>query len=115
MLPPKLVRRLALAPLVVVITACLVVLTPAVALLSAASGMVRRLTGRGHRSRLLRVVLLALTWSAGETATLTVLLGLWIVSGFGGRFDTEPYRARHYAVMEWFLNLIYRQARRAWR
>jgi 1-acyl-sn-glycerol-3-phosphate acyltransferase len=113
MLPPKLVRRLALAPLVVVITACLVVLTPAVALLSAASGMVRRLTGRGHRSRLLRVVLLALTWSAGETATLTVLLGLWIVSGFGGRFDTEPYRARHYAVMEWFLNLIYRQARRA--
>jgi 1-acyl-sn-glycerol-3-phosphate acyltransferase len=110
MLPPKLVRRLALAPLVVVIAACLVVLTPGVALLSAASGLVRRLTGRGHRSRPLRAVLLALTWSIGETAALTVLLGLWIVSGFGGRLDTEPYRTRHYAVMEWFLNLIYRQA-----
>jgi 1-acyl-sn-glycerol-3-phosphate acyltransferase len=113
MLPPRLIRRLALVPLVVVIAACLVVLTPPVALLSAAFELVRRLTGRGRRPRLLRVVFLALTWSIGETATLTVLLGLWIVSGFGGRLDTEPYRTRHYAVMEWFLNLIYRVARRA--
>jgi 1-acyl-sn-glycerol-3-phosphate acyltransferase len=111
-LPPRLIRRLALVPLVVVIAGCLVVLTPAVALLSAASGLVRRLTGHGRRHRLLRVVALALTWSVGETAALTVLLALWIVSGFGGRLDTEPYRSRHYAVMEWFLNLIYRQARR---
>ena len=37
MLPPRLIRRLALVPLVVVIAACLVVLTPPVALLSAAS------------------------------------------------------------------------------
>jgi 1-acyl-sn-glycerol-3-phosphate acyltransferase len=112
MLPPRLIRRLALVPLVVVIAACLVVLTPAVALLSTASGLVRRLTGRGRRHRLLRVVFLALTWSVGETAALTVLLALWIVSGFGGRLDTEPYRTRHYAVMQRFLNLIYRQARR---
>ncbi len=113
MLPPRLIRRLALVPLVVVIAACLVVLTPPVALLSAVSGLVKRLTGRGHRPRLPRVVFLALTWSVGETAALTVLLSLWIVSGFGGRLDTEPYRTRHYAVMEWFLNLIYRVARRA--
>src|ERR1700742_4830606 len=113
MLPPKLVRRLALAPLVVVIAACLVVLTPAVAVLSVASALVRRLTGRGHRSRPLRVVFLALTWSVGETAALTVLLGLWIVSGFGGRFDTEPYRTPHYAIMGGVLPLIRRVARRA--
>src|ERR1700728_3606168 len=113
MLPPKLVRRLALGPLVVVIAACLVVLTPAVAVLSAASALVRGLTGHGHRSRLLRVVLLALTWSIGETAALTVLLGLWIVSGFGGRLDTEPYPTRPYGGMEWVLHLIYRHGRRA--
>src|SRR6202034_1348807 len=112
MLPPTLVRRFALVPLVVVITACLVALTPLVALASLASALVRRWTGHGHRSRPLRVAWLALTWSVGEMAALTVLLGLWIVSGFGGRLDTEPYRTRHYAVMEWFLNLIYRQARR---
>ena len=113
MLPPRLIRRLLLAPLVVVIAAGLVVLTPAVALLSATFNLIRRLTGRGHRSRLLRVVFLALTWSLGETAALTALLGLWIASGFGGRLDAEPYRTRHYAVMGWFLDLIYREARRA--
>jgi hypothetical protein len=113
MLPPTLVRRFALVPLVVVIAACLVALTPLVALASLASALVRRWTGHGHRSRPLRVAWLALTWSVGEMAALTVLLCLWIVSGFGGRLDTEPYRSRHYAVMERFLNQIYRAAERA--
>jgi 1-acyl-sn-glycerol-3-phosphate acyltransferase len=113
MLPPTLVRRFALVPLVVVIAACLVALTPLVALASLASALVRRWTGHGHRSRPLRVAWLALTWSVGEMAVLTVLLCLWIVSGFGGRLDTEPYRTRHYAVMERFLNQIYRAAERA--
>jgi Acyltransferase len=113
MLPPTLVRRLALVPLVVVIAACLVALTPLVALASWASALVRRWTGHGHRSRPLRVAWLALTWSVGEMAALTMLLCLWIVSGFGGRLDTEPYRTRNYAVMERFLNQIYRAAERA--
>ena len=113
MLPPTLVRRFALVPLVVVIAACLVALTPLVALASWASALVRRWTGHGHRSRPLRVAWLALTWSVGEMAALTVLLCLWIVSGFGGRLDTEPYRTRHYAVMERFLSQIYRAAERA--
>jgi 1-acyl-sn-glycerol-3-phosphate acyltransferase len=59
------------------------------------------------------VAWLALTWSVGEMAALTVLLCLWIASGFGGRLDTEPYRARHYAVMARFLDQIYRAAERA--
>jgi 1-acyl-sn-glycerol-3-phosphate acyltransferase len=113
MLPPTLVRRFALVPLVVVIAACLVALTPLVALASWASALVRRWTGHGHRSRPLRVAWLALTWSVGEMAALTVLLCLWIASGFGGRLDTEPYRARHYAVMARFLDQIYRAAERA--
>ena len=113
MLPPRLIRRLLLAPLVVVIAAGLVVLTPPVAVLTATFSLIRRWTGRGRRPRLLRVVFLALTWSIGETAALTALLGLWIASGFGGRLDAEPYRTRHYEVMRWFLDLIYRVARRA--
>jgi Acyltransferase len=115
MLPPRLIRRLLLAPLVVVIAAGLVVLTPAVAVLSAAFNLIRRGTGIGRppRGRLLRVVFLFLAWSVGETAALTALLGLWVASGFGGRLDTEPYRTRHYAVMGWYLNLAYRATRRA--
>jgi 1-acyl-sn-glycerol-3-phosphate acyltransferase len=41
------------------------------------------------------------------------MLGLWIGSGFGGRLATEPYQARHYEIMRWFLDLIYRVAQRA--
>ena len=115
MLPPVLVRRLVLAPLVIVIAGALAALTPAVAVLNAAYDLVRRRTSPGHvrRSRALRVLCLALAWSAGETAALTALLGLWIASGFGGRLDTEPYQARHYGVMRWFLDLVYRVAQRA--
>jgi hypothetical protein len=115
MLPPRLVRRLILVPLVIVITAGLAILTPLVALLSAALNLVRRpiRTGRAPRSRTLRVACLALGWSAGETAALTVLLCLWIASGFGGRLYTESYQARHYGLMRWFLDLIYRVAQRA--
>jgi 1-acyl-sn-glycerol-3-phosphate acyltransferase len=109
------VRRLVLAPLVIVISAGLAAATPAVALLSAAFTLVRWRTrpGRPRRARVVRVVFLALAWSAGETAVLTVLLCLWIASGFGGRLDTEPYQARHYAIMRWFLDLVYRAAERA--
>jgi hypothetical protein len=114
-MPPTLIRRLLLVPLVVVIGCALAALTPPVALLSWAFGLLRRRdrAGRVHHSRLLRMIILGLVWAAGETTALTVFLGLWIVSGFGGRLDTEPYQARQYAVVTWFLNLVYRVALRA--
>jgi 1-acyl-sn-glycerol-3-phosphate acyltransferase len=100
-----------MAPLVVAIAAALAVLTPALALLSAAFNLVRQGSGRVDRMRTVRVASFALAWFLGETAALAVLLCLWIASGFGGRLDTEPYQSRHYAVMRWFLDLIYRTAR----
>jgi 1-acyl-sn-glycerol-3-phosphate acyltransferase len=114
MLPPAPIRRLLLAPLVVVIGVALAALTPPVALFSWIAGLVRRhdRDGQVRHSRLLRLIFFGLAWSAGETAALMVFLGLWIASGFGGRLDTEPYQARHYAVMKWFLDLIYRAAER---
>ena len=53
MLPPRLIRRLVLVPLVIVIAAGLAALTPLVALLSAVFSLVRRRTmpGRVSRSR----------------------------------------------------------------
>jgi hypothetical protein len=109
MLPPRLVRRMIAAPLVVGIAAALAVLAPPVAILSLAVNLVRRRTGR---MRLLRVVCFALVWFVGETAALAVFGCLWIVSGFGGRLDTEPYQSRHYGVMRRFLGLLYRTAER---
>jgi 1-acyl-sn-glycerol-3-phosphate acyltransferase len=109
MLPPRLVRRLIAVPLVVAIAAALAVLAPAVAILSLAFNLVRRRSGR---MRLLRLVCFALVWFLGETAALAVFGCLWIVSGFGGRLDTEPYQSRHYGVLRRLLGLMYRTAER---
>ena len=114
MLPPTPIRRLLLVPLVVLIAGAMAALTPPVALLSVAFSQLKRRTrpGRPRRSRLLRVIILGLAWSTGEIAALTVFLCLWLVSGFGGRLDTEPYQARQYGIMRRFLDLIYRVAGR---
>ena len=37
----------------------------------------------------------AVVWLTAEIVTLLVLLGLWIVRGFGGRLHREPYQSRH--------------------
>jgi 1-acyl-sn-glycerol-3-phosphate acyltransferase len=114
MLPPRVIRRLVLTPLVVVIAGAMIALAPAVALLTVVFNLIRRRTKRERprRMRALRVVCFALVWALGETAALTVMLLLWIASGFGGRLDTEPYQSRHYGVMRRFLDLIYRTAER---
>ncbi len=113
MLPPSAVRRLVLVPLVVVIAAALAVLAPPLAVFSAAYAMIRKSrTGRAHRMRMLRLVCFALVWFLAETAALAVFGCLWIVSGFGGRLDTEPYQSRHFAIMRWLLALMYHAAQR---
>src|ERR1700690_3720252 len=105
MLPPRLIRRLVLAPLVVVLALAFIVLSPFLALLALVSGLAAR--SRPGRMRSLRLTCFALIWFIAETATLFGLLGLWIVSGFGGRLRTEPYQTRHYAVVRWFLDVMY--------
>ena len=106
MLPPRLIRRLLLAPLTIVIAVALVVLFPLLALVAAAFGLIK--LSRPGRMRGLRVLCFAVVWLAAETLALSSCLGLWVASGFGGRLRTEPYTRRHYAVLRWFLGLMYR-------
>jgi 1-acyl-sn-glycerol-3-phosphate acyltransferase len=110
MLPPRPVRRLVLAPLAVVVAVAVVVLSPLLALMMLIFGLVGR--SRPGRMRGLRLLYFALVWLTAETATLFMCLGLWVASGFGGRLQTEPYRVRHYAIMRWFLEKLYRTATR---
>ena len=105
MLPPRLIRRLVLAPLVVVLALAFIVLSPFLALLALVFGLAA--WSRPGRMRSLRLTCFALVWFIAETATLFGLLGLWIVAGFGGRLRTEPYQSRHYAVVRWFLDVMY--------
>ena len=64
--------------------------------------------------RSLRLVGFVLVWFVAESMALLMLAGLWVVAGFGGRLRTEPYQSRHYAVMRWFLDLMYRGAERTY-
>jgi 1-acyl-sn-glycerol-3-phosphate acyltransferase len=107
-LPPRPVRRIVLAPLVVALAVALLVLFPLLGLVLGALGL-----ARSGRLRAFRLLCFGLIWLLAETAALFMCLGLWIASGFGGRkLRDEPYRRRHYAVMRWFLDLLYRGATR---
>jgi 1-acyl-sn-glycerol-3-phosphate acyltransferase len=110
MLPPRLVRRMVLAPLAIVIAIAVVVVFPLVFALT----MIFELMARRRRGRMrgLRLLLFCLIWLTAETAALFMCLALWVVSGFGGRLRTEPFQSRHYAIMKWFLDSVYRAATR---
>jgi hypothetical protein len=112
MLPPRLIRRLVLAPLVIVIAFGFIVLSPFLALLALVFGLLGR--ARAGHMRSLRLTGFALVWFVAETIALIALAGLWVVSGFGGRLRTEPYQSRHYGVMRWFLDAMYRGAERTY-
>ena len=112
MLPPRVIRRLVLAPLVIVIACGFIVLSPFLALLALVFGLLAR--SRAGHMRSLRLVGFMLVWFVAETVTLVVLAGLWLVSGFGGRMRTEPYQSRHYAVMRRLLDTLYEGAERTY-
>jgi 1-acyl-sn-glycerol-3-phosphate acyltransferase len=112
MLPPTLIRRLVLAPMVLVICLGFIVLSPFLALLALVFGLLAR-SRTGHM-RSLRLVGFALTWFVAESLALVALTGLWVISGFGGRLRTEPYQSRHYGVMRWFLDTLYEGAERTY-
>ncbi len=111
MLPPRLIRRMVLAPLAVVVALAVVVLFPLLAAVTLIFGWLSRT--RRSRTRALRLLFFALIWLFAETSALFMCLGLWVASGFGGRLRTEPFQVRHYAVMRWFLDSIYNAARRS--
>lgn len=105
MLPPRILRRLLLAPLLLALTVAVIVTLPPLVLVAAAVSP--WLPGRW---RALRLLWFALVWLVLESAALFACLGLWITSGFGGRLRSEPYQHRHYAIMRWFLDVMYQVA-----
>ena len=112
MLPPRLVRRLVLAPMVIVLALGLIVLSPLLFVLALLFGLAGLL--RAGRMRNLRLVSFLVVWLTAELVALVMLFGLWVVSGFGGRLHTEPYQSRHYAIVRWFLDALYRGAERTY-
>ena len=97
MLPPRVIRRLVLAPLVIVIACGFIVLSPLLALLALMFGLLAR--SRAGHLRSLRLVGFHAGLVRGRDGGTGGAGRAVVVSGFGGRMRTEPYQSRHYAVM----------------
>ena len=107
MLPPLVVRRLVLAPSVVVLTVLAFTGLPVLLLVAAAASTV--LPGRWRPLRLLWMVLLYLVL---ESVALVVLFALWVASGFGWRIRSPRFQRAHYAIVRWYLQVLFWECRR---
>ncbi|GAA2900842.1 lysophospholipid acyltransferase family protein [Streptosporangium fragile] len=103
MLPPRIIRRLVLAPLVIVLTVVAVVTLPVWLLVVAAASL--RLPPPQRRGT--RLVWFAVAWLTLESMALAACLGLWVACGFGGRLHRDEHQERHYALIRWFLSRVY--------
>ncbi len=106
----SLVRRVVLAPAVVVLVGLLFVLLPL--WLIAAAALSPLLRGRWRALRLLWIFVLYLTC---ESLMLVVLFGLWLASGFGWRIRTPYFEGIHYDLVQGVMWVFFREARRVLR
>src|SRR5260370_13242051 len=104
--PPRLIRRLVLAPLAVVVAIAVAVLFPLLAVLTWIVGLLRR--PGTSRNRPLRLLFFALVWLFADTSALFMCLGLWIASGFGGALGNAPYQTRPQRVLALVLEPCHR-------
>lgn len=99
--PPRVLRRLVLAPLVALVDALLILASPVLVIVAALASPF--FGGR----RPLRVALIVLAFATRHLAAMAACLMLWVAGGFGWKTRTEPMQRAHYAVMRWFVAGIY--------
>ncbi len=107
-LPPRIVRRLVLAPLA--LTLCVVLVGVSPLLFAAAAIADLFLPGRFRTVRLLAFVI---GYLALEIVGIVWMFVLWIASGFGVTIRGPAMQNAHYSFMRWWLLRINSIARRA--
>jgi len=100
-MPPLVVRRAILAPVVLLVETVLILMSP---VLLALAVLTSPLFGRWRPLRMLTIVISFVVHHAGASLAC---LWLWVASGFGRRLATEPVQRAHYAVLRWFVAGIY--------
>ena len=99
---PLLVRRLVVAPLVLLVEAVVVAASPLLALVGAI------LSPLAAGSRAVRTVAIAADYCARHLACTAACGALWVAGGFGRRLQTPRMRRAHYALVRWFVKGIHR-------
>ncbi|MEL7976850.1 1-acyl-sn-glycerol-3-phosphate acyltransferase [Isoptericola sp. F-RaC21] len=105
--PPRWVRRVVLAPLVV-LAAVLLVPTSIMLALVVGAALTWLLPGR---LRVLRLLWMASFYVLWDAAALVVLFALWVASGFGLAMDRPWVQRSHVAVARWALAVLFWQVR----
>lgn len=100
--PPLIVRRLVLAPLVVLVCLGLAAAAPLLLAGALVADAVRRRAGLGST----RLIAFGLVYLATEAVMIVALFGLWLASGFGLLVRTQAIRSAHYAVMRGWLRCV---------
>ncbi len=98
--PPWLVRRLVVAPLVLLLEVVFVVCSPLLGLVAAAASP-------KAGSRPLRVLGIAVDFAARHVACTLACLGLWFAGGFGRSAGSARMQRAYYAVLRWFVGGVY--------
>jgi len=101
--PPRWLRRVSIAPLVLAICLALLVVSPVLLLVAAIADLF--VPGKW---RILRLVAFGTFFVFMEAAGIVVLFALWVRFGLGARLDTERARDTHYRLMTFYLKLMYR-------
>lgn len=100
--PPWWVRRLILAPLVVIAALAVTALLPAWLVIATAVSIF--VEPRLRTPRLLWMLNLYLLW---DGAALIALFGLWVASGFGWRIHSPAFQRTHYRLVARMLGFLF--------
>jgi 1-acyl-sn-glycerol-3-phosphate acyltransferase len=108
--PPRWFRRLVLDPAVVLGVILAVASLPLVVPVAAFAS--RYVPGKW---RIARIVWFLFLYLLIEALSLVAMFGLWVVSGFGLRMETEALRAAHYELLAWMLRRVVASAKLTFR
>ena len=100
-LPPKVIRRLILAPFVFLLSMALIALSPVFFVIAFIVDLMVR---GGFRS--VRLVAFGVAYLVYELMGLLIMPVLWVRAGFGTRFHTPKMQEAHYGVQRWWLRGI---------
>jgi 1-acyl-sn-glycerol-3-phosphate acyltransferase len=102
-----LLRRLVIAPAMILLAVALWVLLPFWLIVAAA--LVPVLPGRW---RLLRILWLLVVGATAESVLLVILFGWWVASGFGRRIRTPYWQGLHYDLVQGLTYVVFQESRR---
>lgn len=104
--PPKTIRRLVIAPGVVVGVIAAAVTLPVIVIVAAFIS--RYVPGKW---RILRTIWFLFLYLLVEAASLTMLFSMWLIAGFGRNLSKPAFVEAHYRLLGWALRRIVASAK----